>query len=338
EKHHCTFCGLNGLGMGFRSKSPERIRSELSELASRHRITFFEATDNILDMRHVQSLLGAIAESREDYRFFYEIKANLTQPQIRALHRGGVRWVQPGIESLNTHVLTLMHKGATMLQNVRLLKWCRYYNIRVSWNLIWGFPGETEDDYTAELDVLHSLTHLEPAHACTRIWLERFSPYFTDRHTYPLHTLHAEASYHHAYPITNLNHDKIAYFFDYQMDNTLPDSAHTNTQTFITNWQTRYHSNHRETLTYRRTSDSILIDDTRHNTPTGTTEYHGPLARAYEYCTDTMRTPTQIATHLNHTVTPDEIRQAFTHPCQHRFMLTENDRYLALALPTNPNW
>ena len=48
---------------------------------------------------------------------------------------------------LSTHVLKLMRKGTSMLQNLRLLKWCRYYGIEVAWNLIWGFPGETEEDY-----------------------------------------------------------------------------------------------------------------------------------------------------------------------------------------------
>lgn len=33
EKSHCTFCGLNGLGMAFRAKSPQRVLGELSELA-----------------------------------------------------------------------------------------------------------------------------------------------------------------------------------------------------------------------------------------------------------------------------------------------------------------
>ena len=61
------------------------MRSELTELSKRHSITFFDATDNILDMGYLRGLLGDIAEAREDYRFFYEIKANLSQLQIKAL-------------------------------------------------------------------------------------------------------------------------------------------------------------------------------------------------------------------------------------------------------------
>ena len=36
EKHHCTFCGLNGLTMAFRSKTPERVIEEIETLRSRY--------------------------------------------------------------------------------------------------------------------------------------------------------------------------------------------------------------------------------------------------------------------------------------------------------------
>jgi ribosomal peptide maturation radical SAM protein 1 len=59
--HQCTFCGLNGTGMGYRSKSAERVVAELDELADRHGITDFEAVDNILDMGYYKSLLPMLA-------------------------------------------------------------------------------------------------------------------------------------------------------------------------------------------------------------------------------------------------------------------------------------
>src|SRR5262249_2140728 len=35
-KHHCTFCGLNGLAMAYRIKTPERALREITELATRY--------------------------------------------------------------------------------------------------------------------------------------------------------------------------------------------------------------------------------------------------------------------------------------------------------------
>src|SRR4030095_7923177 len=179
-KHHCTFCGLNGLGMGYRRETPDRLLTELTELSAAYTVTAFEAVDNIMSMDYIDAVFGKLAEDRIDFQFFYEVKANLTREIIRKLAKGGVKHLQPGIESMSTDVLKLMRKGCTMLQNVLCLKWCRDYDIKVSWNLLVGFPGETQANYEDQLRVLQSISHLEPPRSCNRIWLERFSPYYTD--------------------------------------------------------------------------------------------------------------------------------------------------------------
>jgi ribosomal peptide maturation radical SAM protein 1 len=340
EKHHCTFCGLNGLGMAYRAKTPGRVLTELSELARRYRVSFFEATDNILDQKYVQALFGPIREAKADYQFFYEIKANLRREQLRELHRGGVRVVQPGIESLSTHVLRLMRKGCTMLQNVRLLKWCRYYKIRVGWNLIWGFPGETEEDYRRAFGVLRLLTHLEPPGGCGRIWLERFSPYFTCREEFAVRDVRPEGSYAHVYP-PHVALAKVAYFFDYAMGGTLPPDAHEATRELTEDWKRRWHSDRPDTLRFRRTLDALFVDDNRAHLEPGSHAFYGPVAQAYEFCTDTMRTAAQVREHLAAGGQPfpeEEVRATLEMFCQRGLMVGEGGEYLGLALPVNPNW
>jgi ribosomal peptide maturation radical SAM protein 1 len=341
QKHHCTFCGLNGEAMGFRSKSPARLLSELSALAERHKICSFVAVDNILDVRYIPTVFSEIERARLDYYFFYEVKSNLTRAQICALYRGGVRCVQPGIESLNSHILRLMRKGCTMLQNVRCLKWFAYYGIRANWNLIWGFPGETEQDYEAELQVLRSISHLEPPANCGRIWLERFSPYYTDP-AFPVRNLRPEASYHYVYP-PSVDLAKAAYFFDYEMDDTIRMETHKATHEFVTHWREAWESEKRHTLTYRRTADGILIDRNRGSNAQYTLSISGSNALIYEFCSETMRGPAQIAEYLysrdqSHRYTPEDIRDALDAFCALRLMLSEDDKYLSLALPFNPNW
>ena len=60
EHRHCTFCGLNGSTMAYRSKSPARVRRELAELAARHGTLRFYFVDNILDRRYIDELLPAL--------------------------------------------------------------------------------------------------------------------------------------------------------------------------------------------------------------------------------------------------------------------------------------
>lgn len=340
EKHHCTFCGLNGLGMGFRTKSPPRVLSELTELALKHRVTMFQATDNIVDMRYVAGLFGEIEAAKTDYRFFYETKANLTPEQIRTMRRGGVRWLQPGIESLSTHVLRLMRKGCTTLQNVRLLKWCLYHRVRVGWNLLWGFPGEREENYRDEYRVLKLIPHLEPPNACSRIWIERFSPVFNDRAAFPARTLQPEPSYRYVYP-DDVDLTKVAYFFDGALDDTLPDEVHQPTVDLVRRWKAEWHSDAPPTLFYRRIRDAVLIDDERDRESKGTHVFHGPMAAMYELGTATMCTVAAVTEHLReagHAYGEDEVRWGLDEFCRRGLMIAEDGRYLSLAVPANPNW
>src|SRR5207248_1132921 len=128
------------------SKSPERVAEELAELSRRYESFDFFAVDNILDPAYLDGLFAGLAKEGAGYRFFYELKANLTREQLRTLRDGGVREIQPGIESLSTPVLKHMRKGITAIQNVNTLRWARYYGIQVNWAILWGFPGETEED------------------------------------------------------------------------------------------------------------------------------------------------------------------------------------------------
>lgn len=342
KKYHCTFCGLNGLGMQFRAKTPDRFMDELSELTRKHRISSFEAVDNILDLKYLPAVFARIEESKTDYRFFYEVKANLTRAQIQSLYRGGVRCIQPGIESMSSHILQLMRKGCTMLQNVRCLKWCFYYNIRVGWNLISGFPGETEEDYLDQHKVLECISHLEPPKSINRIWLERFSPYYHDRERFPVLNVRPQASYRYVYP-QHVNLEKVAYFFDYEMGDTVADSQHQATRSVVSQWQERWNSDHRHSLSYRRTSDGLLLDYNWGPEKSGTYSLSGALALIYEFCVETMRTPRQVVEHLQlspekYDFSEEEVRDAMDEYCHGRLMISEDDKYFSLAIPSNPNW
>ena len=130
----------------------------------------------------MDGLTETLAAGEYDYELFYEIKANLTRDKIRNLYNLGVRHVQPGIESLSTHVLKLMRKGINEIQNVNALRWMNYYGLEVLWNIIYGFPGETESDYQRQRQIIAQIFHLVPPTGVGRIWLERFSPILQRKH------------------------------------------------------------------------------------------------------------------------------------------------------------
>ncbi|MBH0191247.1 MAG: RiPP maturation radical SAM protein 1, partial [Nitrospira sp.] len=117
EKHHCTFCGLNAQSMAFRSKSSEQAAKEIAYLSQRYDTARFRLVDNIIDMKYVDELFGKFASDHCDLDVFIETKSNLRKSQIRTLAVGGVRCMQPGLESLSLNQLKAMDKGVTPMQN-----------------------------------------------------------------------------------------------------------------------------------------------------------------------------------------------------------------------------
>jgi ribosomal peptide maturation radical SAM protein 1 len=213
-KHHCTFCGLNGRGMAFRAKSPGRALAEFDTLTERYRPELVSMVDNILDMGYFRSFLPALANRTGGPLIFFETKANLARAQVALLARAGVATIQPGIESLSDRLLKLMRKGTTGLRNIQLLKWCRDYGVAAEWNILYGFPGETDADYHEMLDRLPMLQHLQPPSGCGPVRVDRFSPYFQTPETFGLKGLRPLPVFRHLYPFGNDRLFDIACYFE----------------------------------------------------------------------------------------------------------------------------
>ena len=213
EKFHCTFCGLNGEGMKYRSKSPERVLAELSELKRRYGIGSIQFVDNILDMSFFKTVLPKLAAAGEEYSLFYETKANLKREQVELLARAGVRWIQPGIESLDDNVLALIAKGNSALMNLQLLKWSREFGIDAAWNLLCGIPGESDFWYAEMAKWLPAIFHLQPPTGVSRVRYDRFSPYHMRPGDFGL-TLEPSRAYPYVYPLPKQSLMRLAYSFE----------------------------------------------------------------------------------------------------------------------------
>lgn len=331
-KHHCTFCGLNGTTMGFRAKSPGRVLDELVRQARRYRTFRFEAVDNILDMASFKGLFPTLVETGTDYEFFYEVKANLSRPQLRLLAQAGVSHIQPGLESLSSNVLRLMRKGVTAAANVNLLRWAQYYGIHVSWNILWGFPGESEQDVAAQMAVVPYLRHLRPPDSAARIWMERFSPLHTEGGSLLRQPPRPQRSYRHIYP-DDVDLDQIAYFFDYEFADTVPDSAYQSLVDEVDAWSVAWRSGRPPELTYWSAPHFVQIYDGRTPGQRGTYTFEGVLADLYLACGERPITATAVRERLGGTVTVEDVLSGFGEFAERGLMFLDGRLALALALP-----
>jgi ribosomal peptide maturation radical SAM protein 1 len=216
ERQHCTFCGLNGQTMAYRSKSPERALDELTCLTRRHPGLNVWVVDNILDMRYFQTFLPELVRRNLGLDIFYETKSNLRKEQVRLLRDAGVRRIQPGIESLSDSVLRLMRKGVSALQNIQLLKWAKELGVELDWNFLWGFPGEDPEEYRAMARLVPHLVHLPPPELALGILLDRFSPNFMEPDRFGFAEIAPFPSLRHVYPLPPEAVRNLAYHFSFR--------------------------------------------------------------------------------------------------------------------------
>jgi magnesium-protoporphyrin IX monomethyl ester (oxidative) cyclase len=213
ERVQCTFCGLNGESLDYTSMSASRairlIQSLLDRYASQSNMFF--SVDNIMPKSYPTEVLPFLRPP-PGVELFYEVKANLTEAEVRALARAQVRSIQPGIEALSTDVLRLMRKGSNAFTNVRLLKACRRHGVRPSWNLLLGFPGEEESVYQSYLALVPLLFHLHPPMGCYPVRFDRFSPYYEHPEEFGL-ALEPEDFYQLTFPFRGPDLEAFAYYF-----------------------------------------------------------------------------------------------------------------------------
>jgi len=331
-KHHCTFCGLNGTAMSFRSKSPERVLDELVGQAKRYRSFRFEAVDNIMDTAYLTKLFPVLVENEMGYEIFYEVKASLRREQLKLMAQAGVTHIQPGIESLSSHVLRLMRKGVRAIQNINLLRWAQYYDIHVDWNLLWGFPGETEQDYTEQAMAIPLLFHLRPPSSASRIWLERFSPLFTERDTFRLLHRTPGRSYQYIYP-GDVDLERVAYFFDYDLDGGLPDSTYADVRRAAADWSTAWQADKPPVLKYWSAPRFIQIYDERKQGHGGTYTFEDTLADLYLACSNRPTTAAAVRRKLDLHLPVEAVHEVFEEFGNRGLMFLDGQFALALALP-----
>ena len=340
-KSHCTFCGLNGGTMAFRSKSAGRVLDELAMLSRRWQLPLVEAVDNILDFAYFRTVLPALAEANLGIELFYEVKANLTRIQVALLRRAGVTRIQPGIESLSDHILQLMLKGTTGLRNLQLLKWCLEYGIQPEWNLLYGFPGERADDYAAVQAMLPAISFLPPPGACGPVRLDRFSPYFVTPDAFGLTHVRAAAAYQYLYPFGEGSLGRIAYYFDFDYAaETAPGAAPQDVTAIADDWRRLHSEQPGVPWAEYLTDDTMVLHDERPGSAHPVLQLNGLEQAAYEYC-DELRSAAGVTRALHRAAPGTAFDEAHVSGfleslVANRLMVSDGRHYLALAIGTRP--
>lgn len=333
QKHHCTFCGLNGLSMAFRSKSPQRAIEEIVFLARRYETRRVGTVDNIMDHRYFREFVPGLRDLDLDLNLFYETKANLTREQVRMLADAGITTIQPGIESFSSNVLRIMRKGTSALQNIQLLKHCREAGVRPLWNLLDGFAGERPEDYEQTAQLIDAIHHLEPPGKdhFTRVRLDRFSPLYATPEDHGVTNVRPDRAYSFVYELPASELRRIAYYFEYDYVSQ-PDPV-TYTGPALEALR-RWHANRGSAGLVYADSDGVLsIWDFRPDAEQIMMQFAGVTRELYIWCEEIRSKQSLLSFAHERDVSPDELSALLDDLVRRRLMVSADDRYLSLALP-----
>jgi magnesium-protoporphyrin IX monomethyl ester (oxidative) cyclase len=348
--NHCTFCGLNGGGMSYRSKPPERAISEFLHLARKYKLTRFLVVDNILDLKYFHEVLPALAAAPEEFTLFYEIKSNISYEQLKILRDAGVTWLQPGIESLHDDALKLMKKGTHAWVNLQLLKWARELGLSIAWNVLCGFPGEADEWYGEMADLIPLIHHLEPSTELRPIRFDRFSPYQARPEEFGL-KLKPAWPYTYIYPLSEEVLAELVYGFEEvsrppQYSNplrlrreeeapSLGGPGRDLLQKRIREWHDTFLSRLSPILSMTEDDESTLIIDTRAIAVASTTVLSGLHHRAHRACYASV-TLEAVRNAVNNdggpAVDAEQIGGVLDDLVRRKLILRLGNRYLGLAI------
>jgi ribosomal peptide maturation radical SAM protein 1 len=333
ERMHCTFCGLNGATMAFRSKSADRAYAELKNLAETYPGSPIQVVDNILDLKYFDTLLPALATSPLSLNLFYETKANLKKEQIRTLRAAGVKSIQPGVENFSNQVLKLMKKGVSGLQNIQLLKWCKQFDVDPHWNFIFGFPGELPSEYQRMADVVPLLAHLPPPKGIAPIRLDRFSPNFTEAAAFGFTNVRPLAPYRFIYDFSDDVLRNLAYYFAYDYADPVDVTSYvTQVEARLKAWRA---GARRYELLAIDVSGVLTLVDTRPASRARLTVLAGLDRAIYHACdsvTDAERVRHAVET-SGQPVTRDDILSRLAAMVERGILIEDEHHFLALAVP-----
>jgi radical SAM superfamily enzyme YgiQ (UPF0313 family) len=137
----------------FNALSAERVAGELAALVPRYRIEEVALLDSNfpVDLRRALRIAAAIKESGVKFRWTFQASTDflcrMSEDEVRLLGESGVSHMGFGTESTSDDVLKLMNKRHQRVDEMfETARKADLANIRVTFNLIFGYPGETEAD------------------------------------------------------------------------------------------------------------------------------------------------------------------------------------------------
>jgi hypothetical protein len=129
--------------------------------------------------------------------------------------------------------------------------------------------------------------------------------------------------------------ERVAYFFDYELEETLDPTAYEALGDAVTQWSKLWAADEPPMLVYRAAPGFLQIYDGRPERQ-GTYTFHDALAAIYLACVERPRTAAAVHRELDLDVPVTAVTDVFRRFAERGLMFVDDDLAVALALPATP--
>jgi len=173
-----------------------------------------------------------------------------------------------------------------------------------------------------------------------KLWLERFSPYFTRPQEYGVRITGPGMAYEYVYDPEKVDLMKVAYDFEYEVDQRVDPHLFRELVEAAHEWQRRQASQDKPYLYYVKAMGYVTVYDGRASGSPSRQRYDGLAALAIEWCNEAPKSPEQIGEQAkkNGVSNADDLEmlgKVLSELVEKRIVYTERGKYFTLALPTN---
>jgi anaerobic magnesium-protoporphyrin IX monomethyl ester cyclase len=159
----------------FNALEPQRVVSEVVELVERYRIQEVAMLDSNLpvDWRRAREIAQGFVDAKSSFRWTFQASTDflcrMSDDDVRLLGESGVTHMGFGTESTSAKVLKIMNKRHQRVDEMyETARKAMMGGIHVTFNLIFGYPGEVEADRVETLRTMSDIAR--------QFWNVSFSP------------------------------------------------------------------------------------------------------------------------------------------------------------------
>lgn len=157
----CNWCAKPIYGNRYNSRSPQNVVNELIMLKTKYRFDHIWFCDDIFGLQPgwVNAFADLIEKESLSFKFKMQGRVDLLlkENNIKDLARAGCENIWMGAESGSQKILDAMEKGTTVKQIAAATILLKKNNIKPSFFIQFGYPGETKEDIEKTISMINSL-------------------------------------------------------------------------------------------------------------------------------------------------------------------------------------